>query len=1813
MAAPSAALTLEKLVDKSVLVPGETAVYELKPGCDSPTTLCENGVLTDEIPEPLVVEDVQVVGGGASEVDRDGNNITVRFLDVHTNGAIGLKDGSTPTVYITVRLPQSTPPEMNGTVLTNSAEVTADNADPKQADVDIKLEVPVTLGAVVDKAWGADSVPTGTTQDISLSLTGIANNSNIGANALELREPSGDFNPFDTVAITELKGVTLPEGADIGQIFVTTEAGETAGEASASPALPAGVDPADIIGLRVVFSDSAANGQIVPGGAGGSVELLTQLRSGVDAERVDNQVSVTASTPQGDSEPATAEDSFTIAPAQYRVQASKNIDPGTIATGGDATVEIEGVNRSNQSLDTMTLTEPAGEFDFFGGGVKFKGFADTDWPSGATAGSVKIGGTAYELTQAEGKVVWPSSLTGDIENFIVEFTGTFAPGDSISSKFTVTGLEEGTYLNTVEAGGSVGGDPAEPATANAELTVQSPSVTFDGRKFFVDDGSTFVDEEGTPSAAVIEGRPGESITAILQGWISSKNIGVHAIVVEDVFNDDFKDGFDATELRIENDLGAGSVLVEHLVDGEWTALEPDEFGAYSLSADSEGVRVTFGADLDGPGFAETNRVQVAIDFEVAKRFEETATLKNVVVIGPGNGEPGTPGDGESHVEVDPELHLGVAKEWVEGKVVVTPADPNPTSAIKLTAQNTSAYAVDFLGISEPGEETDAFEYVNATGLTAVLHGNAAGVQPAEGDAVLTLYFADGEVKEIKGASALNPVDGGIDWPNVVGFDFALDSESEAIPRGASFEIKVTTELRSHTRTGNVAIDEALGKLDPAYTIPNQVDAEIRRGTATDEGSAQADLQVETTNSVDIEANVVKTFQPESGALRKPGGAPNEIGVQFALAPERDRADTVTFEDVDPTFWNAFDFQSWSSFDVAYWAERDRIQLDLEYLVGATFATDNERSLSVTGGEWVAAGPFSIRGTGLPEDFGAGLPAGVDPGEVQGVRLTIETTDHSALPGTWNEWTERDDYSVDFVVNPRLELRSGGANADMDTPNPGEEEAAIVVNDLTGTASRLGGTAVSDEDDATFTFIPGRTSAEVSKTDNGAKNTSTTAGGLINYTLSVTNTGAEPMVDPVIRDVLPTDAEGPQLLFSEDGTVEYSVDPEDASITTNPEEITITEDYESAEPSIAITFPEGSVLLPGETYTVNLPVVVRAGHQPARDIVNTLQVTSGGSDTVWEDTALVNVLAGQAYESRKLVREVVPEGTEPTGNVIAQGAPENSICHDYGDGFYRYPCVVETQPGGQAEWKITVTNTGNVVAQELEILDILPWVGDKHVVPSLSSFDRGTEWKPTLAQIADPLVPEGTTVTAEYLTGDPAECVPTGANSDPWQGCDAAERWTIEAPADLAEISAIKWTFAFDEGLKPTEGVTVSFITDSDLEWPEGFDRAPEAWNSFAYKATAELNNRTDYRVQEPNKTGITFREPDPTYAIGDFVWIDANSDGVQDEGEEPLEGVTVELRSPAGEVIATTTTDERGRYFFDELPAGEYQIQFTLTPEQAELYEFTTHAAGEDDGVDSDADPDSGGTGLIVLDETNAQLTTEYDYFDVAASEGIDPTWDAGVVLKPEPEPARVSVGDYVWVDTNGDGLQDDGEPGLPGVVLVLTGPDGKPVTDVYGNLVDVVTTDANGKYTFEDLPVLTEGESYTVSIDREASAAALAPYVPTIEGAGDDRGRDSSTWTASSAGLTQDGDRDPTLDFGFVMAEEPGDPTPTPGDTSTPQVTPTLDPVQDPSSVQSPETPGQKLPDTGVSIGGLALAGIALLVGFAILISRRRWAGPRG
>ena len=194
--------------------------------------------------------------------------------------------------------------------------------------------------------------------------------------------------------------------------------------------------------------------------------------------------------------------------------------------------------------------------------------------------------------------------------------------------------------------------------------------------------------------------------------------------------------------------------------------------------------------------------------------------------------------------------------------------------------------------------------------------------------------------------------------------------------------------------------------------------------------------------------------------------------------------------------------------------------------------------------------------------------------------------------------------------------------------------------------------------------------------------------------------------------------------------------------------------------------------------------------------------------------------------------------------------------------------------------------------------------------------------------------------------------------------------------------------------------------------------------------------------------------PEELGSIGDRVWQDDNENGLQDKNEGGVSGVEVTLlqRLPDGSftVIATTTTDAHGAYLFDKLPAGDYKLEF----EAPDGFVFTEKNANGDT-IDSDVDPQTGKTDVISLGagEHNRDV-------------------DAGLICIPAPPPPELgAIGDRVFVDLDKDGLQDEGEFGVPGVLVTLTGagPDG-----VFGTADDFVrttTTDASGNYLFDELP----------------------------------------------------------------------------------------------------------------------------------------------
>jgi hypothetical protein len=174
-------------------------------------------------------------------------------------------------------------------------------------------------------------------------------------------------------------------------------------------------------------------------------------------------------------------------------------------------------------------------------------------------------------------------------------------------------------------------------------------------------------------------------------------------------------------------------------------------------------------------------------------------------------------------------------------------------------------------------------------------------------------------------------------------------------------------------------------------------------------------------------------------------------------------------------------------------------------------------------------------------------------------------------------------------------------------------------------------------------------------------------------------------------------------------------------------------------------------------------------------------------------------------------------------------------------------------------------------------------------------------------------------------------------------------------------------------------------------------------------------------------------------SLGDFVWNDADNDGIQDAGEAGVFGVTVNLLDSLGNWLASTTTDGTGHYQFAGRPAGNYKLQFVAPTG----YQFSPQDQGTDDALDSDADA-SGLT--VVYSLADGQQRTDIDaglYYTGSGGSGG----------------SGGSIGDRVWYDADNDGVQDAGESGASGVTVRLL--------DGSGQLLQTTTTDGAGQYHF--------------------------------------------------------------------------------------------------------------------------------------------------
>lgn len=451
----------------------------------------------------------------------------------------------------------------------------------------------------------------------------------------------------------------------------------------------------------------------------------------------------------------------------------------------------------------------------------------------------------------------------------------------------------------------------------------------------------------------------------------------------------------------------------------------------------------------------------------------------------------------------------------------------------------------------------------------------------------------------------------------------------------------------------------------------------------------------------------------------------------------------------------------------------------------------------------------------------------------------------------------------------------------------------------------------------------------------------------------------------------------------------------------------------------------------------------------------------------------------------------------------------------------------TVPKGSIDYRITVKNGSNSTndVTKARVIDILPFFGDTLVN---RNSDAGTVTERNTQILSSPVFDkdsikvydnDGNLIDSKYLTI--YYCLDS---SDSWKKAVREENTREDdLPMMYQTMSDSEWTSAQSnrkwvtslDNVSPEQvtaiGVEVDFsqstlvkgkdfVVEFSMTAPDfTTEQISEVENNYWYNSAMVAVNRAGYAdtspIQTSNRTendpvrvGVSL----PKGSIGDYVFIDRNSDGLQDNTDIALSGVKVWLHTykktsandePVFVNSKSVLTNQQGYYLFDGLDCNNpidgadpysddpsdfvngsiysYVLQFeTPVDESYYAYEPTYRYSGDNKAIDSNID-EKGFTESVRL------TVSRDDDGNLVGEDNM--TLDAGYR-------SMGALGDYVWIDDNANGIQDENEKGLEGVKVNLY------QVDEANNraLIKTTKTDADGKYLFE---ALTEG-NYIVEFD---------------------------------------------------------------------------------------------------------------------------------
>ncbi|WP_152649190.1 DUF5979 domain-containing protein [Demequina flava] len=915
--------------------------------------------------------------------------------------------------------------------------------------------------------------------------------------------------------------------------------------------------------------------------------------------------------------------------------------------------------------------------------------------------------------------------------------------------------------------------------------------------------------------------------------------------------------------------------------------------------------------------------------------------------------------------LDVDLGVTGSKTWDGGPVGIPPENTDltayPKTRITLSATNDSGEAfVDSMTIEDipvhPAADDSEILMGDVFNILAIDQVTwPAGATEAE----VVRYDIDGDPIDVVFGTVLDPLviypDDVPSWTatdlaNTTGFSITFKGRIEPQAVGG---ISALLQLRETDRFRN---DQALADNEQFYngaTANNDGVVSVEdaaRNPATEDTPTEAvedDVLLET---FDIGIVVDKTFganaTDQGPEYTETEPAREEFLMTLSAQPTLGaRPNSMTVIDVDPSFWNAYEFVR---FDDSFSLEQPIEQVQVYACSGTTFTGALNGALTSGGcdADALLADAFAAGPAGATPE----LPAGLAPTDVQGLALVFSSTD--AWEDPWNPLQE-----IPIVVQRRETMLTGDApptDLDGNLPAPAENgpEAAAghwenTVEGTIAAAITSGGQVTEDADPTTADVIYAHSLTSVA-VEKSPHDSALAAAGVTEFSLTFINDGDTPIFNPVFTDTLPVDGDGDPILLinplpETNGESPYSFtldssagDPLPAPWTELPvstdDGLVIVEDPEGAPTEITFSFPDGSALSVGESYTITISMVTQAGYPANTNFTNTATVEgdrpidtcnstdTGGTATECSTDATNSVASGGAIRSGKFVKaddDSLGVISTVAGTECAPGTGTLTA------GFYGPPCAPLTAPGDYETWRLVLQNSGNVPLSQLVAIDRLPTPGDTTVVGDL---DRGSQWTPILT---DPelssqwLEADGTPVTVSgasievFATTDADICdddlTPGGVTCLPadWQP-------VADFGGDYSSVTALKVvaTFPEDNPMLPTQVVSVDAQSITPA-YPEtaGVEN-PIAYNSVATGATTAEDNPQDIVPTEGNKVGIAL-------ATGPMSFVkETTGDGADQYAPETFE-VTVVCTSLGEEIYRdTVTVSANTPYEVDNLPVG---------------------------------------------------------------------------------------------------------------------------------------------------------------------------------------------------------------------------------------------------------------------------------------------------